>query len=236
MQPVTTLITSMPLAPQRSVRPASAEPGPVLTAHTYKPAPKQIDAAAAKVINTLFRELQVIFTGWRQAWPDDDAIKAAKATWTKAFMEEGITTIEQVRFGVQACRRLEQDFVPSPGRFIGMCRPTPESLGLPSMAVAYREATRNAHPSMAGQGGWSHAAVYHAAGETGFFELSNLPAEKSRALFERNYQIAVRAVLAGEPLRKMPLALPAQVSVSTPEVGRAALAALRKSRAAPAHE
>lgn len=211
---------SISMAPSRAVRP---EP------EAARPAPRQIDEAAAKVINTLFRELQSIFTGWRQAWPDDEALRAARATWTKAFMDEGITTIEQVRFGVQQCRRLNQDFVPSPGRFIAMCQPTPELFGLPPTAIAYREATRNAHPGMAGQGSWAHDAVYHAACETGFYELNNLPGDKSRALFERNYLIAVRAVMAGDPLRKMPLALPAEVSVSTPEVGLAALAGLRRA-------
>ncbi|MNF09119.1 hypothetical protein D3C80_2097000 [compost metagenome] len=50
----------------------------------------------------------------------------------------------------------------------------------------------------------------------------------SRKLFARNYAIACRLVMAGEKLRAMPLALPAKVDApSTPEVGRAALAALR---------
>lgn len=234
MQSVSNVLSGMSMSQSRSVRAASGEPGPVLTMQTYKTAPRQLDAAAAKVINTLFRELQVIFTAWRQAWPDDEAVRAAKATWTKAFMAAGINTLEQVRFGVEQCRGLDQDFMPSPGRFIKMCQPTPENMGLPSAQSAYREAVRNAHPATLGSA-WSHPAVYHAACETGFHELSHLAADKSRALFERNYAIAVRAVLAGEPLRKAPLALPAEVSVSTPEVGRAALAALRNSRAGRAN-
>ena len=230
MQNVSNVICGMGLGQGRSVtafRPAMA---PVLTLPTSEAQPRQIDPEAAKVINTLFRELQMIFTAWRQAWPDDAAVKVAKAAWTKAFMAAGINTLEQVRFGVEQCRQLDQDFMPSPGRFIKLCQPTPENMGLPSVSAAYREAVANAHPSAGAAASWAHPAVYHAACETGFYELSTLAADKSRGLFERNYQIAVRAVIAGEPLRKMPLALPAEVSVSTPAVGRAALAAIRQNR------
>lgn len=236
MQNVSNVLSGMSLSQGRSVNAFKPAMGTVVNMPTPEAQPRQLDPAAAKVINTLFRELQVIFTAWRQAWPDDEAVKVAKAAWTKAFMAAGINTIEQVRFGVEQCRQLDQDFMPSPGRFIKLCQPTPENLGLPSVSTAYREAVTNAHPSAGAAAAWSHPAVYHAACETGFYELSTLAADKSRGLFERNYQIAARAIIAGEPLRKMPLALPAEVSVSTPAVGQAALAALRQQRAVRSHE
>jgi hypothetical protein len=99
-------------------------------------------------------------------------------------------------------------------------------LGLPEVGKAYREACRNSH--FAADQRWSHPAVHHAACETGFHELRSLPEERSRQLFERAYAVTVRMVLAGEPLREIPKALPASVSVSTPDVGNAALAALRR--------
>lgn len=83
---------------------------------------------------------------------------------------------------------------------------------------------------MAGIANWSHDVVYHAACESGFRNLNTLAQDASRRLFERNYQIAVRAVMADEPLRKMPLALPERVSIRTPKVGQDALAALRARR------
>jgi hypothetical protein len=193
--------------------------------------PLKPDTGTVSVINSLFRELQSIFPAWKQAWPDQDALGAAKATWTKAFMSERINRIEQIRFGIEQCRKLATPFAPSVGEFIVMCQPTAEQLGLPSVTKAFHEACRNVHPSMAGVANWSHDAVYHAACESGFRNLNTLPQDASRRLFERNYQIAVRAILAGEPLRKMPLALPAKAeSRSTPAVGRAALAELRARR------
>lgn len=114
---------------------------------------------------------------------------------------------------------------------------TPEAHNLPTMDQAYREATRNAHPSMAGITKWSHGVVYHAATETGFYNLNNLPMDVSRKLFERNYTITVRDYLDGKPLKAMPLALPEKVDGrSTPAVGRAALDAMRcKVKGGEAH-
>lgn len=193
--------------------------------------PLKVDAGTASVINSLFRELQAAFPAWKQAWPDDKALSAAKATWTKAFMAEKINKIEQIRFGIEQCRKLETPFAPSVGEFIALCQPTPEMLGIPPMAKAFREACRNAHPGMAGIANWSHDAVYHAACECGFANLNRLPEDACARLFERNYKITVRAIMAGQPLRKMPLALPETVSVRTQQVGRDALAAIRAQRA-----
>lgn len=192
-------------------------------------APKQLDEASALVINAVFREMQSCCPAWRQAWPDDKALAAAKKSWTKAFMAAGLRSIEQVRLGIEQLRLRSGDgrgpWVPGSGEFIALCQPTAESLGLPEVGKAYREACSNAHPAATPR--WSHPGVHHAACETGFHELRNLPEEKSRRLFERAYAVTVRMLLAGEPLRKIPKALPEEVSVSTPEVGRAALASLR---------
>ncbi|GAB3484315.1 replication protein P [Azotobacter salinestris] len=192
-----------------------------------KTAPRQIDRGTASVVNALFCELQSVFPAWRQAWPDDKALESAKKTWIKGFMAAGINTLEQIRFGIEQCRRSGSDFAPSVGKFIAWCQPTPEMLGLPNADRAYREACANAHPAASRD--WSHPAVHHAACETGFYELASLPEERSRKLFERNYAATVRMVLAGEPLREIPKALPERVSICTPEVGRSALAGLRNA-------
>jgi hypothetical protein len=192
-------------------------------------APRQIDPATVEVVNKLFFELQAIFPAWRQAWPDDKALAAAKRSWVRAFVAAGINRIEQIRYGLAQCRLSGSDFAPSVGRFIEWCTPTPELLGLPAVRDAYREACRIAHPSASADG--VHPAVYHAATEVGFWELANLSEQQSRKLFERVYGAVVQMVLNGQPLREVPKALPERVSVSTPEVGRSALAGLRDALA-----
>ena len=84
---------------------------------------------------------------------------------------------------------------------------------------------------MAGQAKWTHDAVWHTAKECGFESLNRLAHDLSIKLFERNYTITVRRILAGLPLQKMPLALPSRtIERSAPEVGNKALAALRAMR------
>lgn len=188
----------------------------------------ELNRKTAAVINDLFRDLRTICSAWKQAWPDETTYRAAKQQWLTAFLEAGINAPEQLQFGLMRCRQSGREFIPAPGKFIEWCHPSPEMLGLPALGAAFREACRNAHPSMAGQAKWSHDAVWHAAKECGFENLNRLATDLSSKLFERNYSIAVRRLVAGEPLQKMPLALPAEVAArSTPEVGRAALASLR---------
>lgn len=196
-----------------------------------------IDEAAGRVVNSLIKELKAIFPAWRQAWPDDNDLKAYKRSMTKGFIAEGITDVRQIRFGVRACRQLASDFVPSVGRFIAMCKPTPEMLGLPSEDDAYAEAARNAYPN-GGQVVWTHPAVSHAAREVGLYNLSTMPLKASRMLFNRSYAIVCRMLANGETLRPILVGLPETVEGRrTPEVGKAALDKLRGVvKGAPDHE
>ncbi len=156
-------------------------------------APLRIDTGTADVVNALFKELQAIFPAWRQAWPDDEALKAAKRSWIKAFMAQGITQIEQIRFGIEKCRKLQKPFAPSVGEFIAMCQPTPEDFGMPAGPDAWLEALL---------GTYSHEAVRLAARETGLFDLRAARQEDKglRERFNRNYEIILRRAIAGQPL------------------------------------
>lgn len=154
----------------------------------------------------------------------------------------GGLTGQQIGFGLTALAATQDSqlkkWPPSAPEFRAMCEnKTPEAHNLPTVDQAYREATRNAHPGMAGITRWTHAVVYHAATETGFYNLNRLPMELSRKLFERNYTIAIRDFLDGKPLKPMPLALPEKAEGrSTPEVGNAALEAIRRKVKGDQHE
>lgn len=185
-------------------------------------------------MNLVFSTLQIdtgLAAAFRFEFPAEqpDKLRAAKRSWFRPELARVPTALFEMglrRIGAewQAARQFKS--LPSIGDFLELCRPSAESLGLPTSAAAYREACANAHPASEQQR-WSHEAVHHAACETGFHELRSLPEERSRAMFERAYAVSVRMLLAGEPLRAIPKALPESVSVSTPEVGQAALAALR---------
>ena len=97
-----------------------------------------VDQFAKSVINKVFDELALILPGWKYAWKSDDpqnpdkVLNAAKQQWTKAFIENNICTVEQISFGFAKARKHESDFVPSCGKFISWCSPSPEDLGYPS--------------------------------------------------------------------------------------------------------
>lgn len=154
----------------------------------------------ARIVNTLFDELKSIFPAWRQAWPNDAAEKRAKRTWVKGFMKSGIFTIEQLRYGIEACRALETDFAPSVGKFVKLCTPTAEDLGFPADDSAWREVVR--HCANPGRHSWSHEAVRLAGDAVGWFNLrcSSIPEETLRKRFDHAYYQLRRRASLGLPL------------------------------------
>lgn len=185
-----------------------------------------------KVINQLFRQLRSIRTAWRQAWPDKKAYMESKATWLKAFIENGICTQEQIDIGLMRCRAEPSDFIPSVGKFIQGCVPTPDMIGLPCIDSAFDQAMRNCHPAMHSVAKWFHPAVYHATAAAGFHSLPLLSRELALISFEKRYTEQVRKVWMGEQLGSVPVAdLPAPQAKRTPDIGNKALAELRARRA-----
>jgi hypothetical protein len=169
--------------------------------------PKTLPPGTIDVVNALFKELHAIFPAWKQAWPTDDALDSAKRSWIKAFIVEGITQLEQIRFGVERCRSLGTDFMPSVGRFIKLCQPTPEMLGIPPHDKAFREALENSHPSRFGDRTWSHPAVRHAALQCEMHNLGDLIPEKASEVFDRAYEITIRRLVAGLPLEDIAIGI-----------------------------
>lgn len=164
------------------------------------PMPESLPSGTVEVVNALFKELRSIFPAWKQAWPDDPSLQAARRSWVKAFIVAKITQLEQIQFGVERCRELGTDFIPSVGKFIKLCMPTPEMLGIPSSDRAFREALENAHPSRFGARVWSHPAIRHAALQCEMHNLGDLQPEKASKVFDRAYEITIRRLAAGLPL------------------------------------
>lgn len=143
---------------------------------------------------------------------------------------------QQIAAGLAAITTTDDEqlrkWPPSAPEFRALCENRNlEAFGLPDEDKAFREACRRAHPAgPALEEAWSHAAVCHAALETGFHSLATLKAEACRKLFARNYQAACRMVMDGQPLKAIPLGLPDPYSVSsvrTEEGGRQGLASVR---------
>lgn len=198
---------------------AAAQPEPETTL--------QVGEGATRVVNALFRELKAIFPAWRQAWPTPADESVARRSWIKAFSAADLRNLDQIRYGVEQCRLSGRPFMPSVGEFIAWCRPTPEQLGCPSAHAAFLQACALAHP--AADRSSVHAAVWHAAHEVGLYVLAQLPESRSWPAFERAYGLTLGMLARGEPLREIPKALPASVSVpASPDKVRSALEEIRK--------
>ena len=97
-----------------------------------------IDQFAKNIINQVFSQLSIIFPAWKHNWKSDDPsnpdkiLNLAKIEWTKAFNENNINTLEQIKYGFAKARKIESDFLPSCGKFISWCTPSPEDMGWPS--------------------------------------------------------------------------------------------------------
>ena len=108
-----------------------------------------VDTFAKNVINKVFKELALILPAWQYAWKSDDpqnpdkVLNAAKQQWTKAFIENNICTVEQISHGFAKARKYESDFVPSCGKFISWCTPSPEDLGFPSEQSALKQCEKH---------------------------------------------------------------------------------------------
>ncbi len=152
-----------------------------------------VDDQTGAIVEKIFRQLQAIFPAWKQAWPDDKALSSAKRSWTKGFMDAGINDLDQVRYGVEECRRSGSPFAPSIGQFIGWCTPGPASFGMPAVADAWLEAL---------MGTYSHEAVRLAANSTGLFDLRGSKQDNKglRERFDRNYEVILRRAQSGQPL------------------------------------
>ena len=104
-----------------------------------------IDDFAKGIIDRVFNNLAIIFPAWKHNWKSDDpsdpdkVLRAAKREWTKAFIENKICTMEQIKCGFAKARQSESDFLPSCGKFISWCQPSAEDLGYPSEREAMKE-------------------------------------------------------------------------------------------------
>ena len=98
-----------------------------------------VDTFAKSVINKVFKELALIFPAWKHNWKDEEQLNSVKLQWTKAFIENKICTMEQISYGFAKARKSETDFLPSCGKFISWCTPSPEDLGFPCEQQALKQ-------------------------------------------------------------------------------------------------
>lgn len=85
---------------------------------------------AAALFNTIFDELRAAFPASSGSFKDQNGIDTFRQQWVKAFMENGITTTQQIEAGMRHARQQESPFMPSPGKFVSWCKDSSTVLGI----------------------------------------------------------------------------------------------------------
>ena len=93
---------------------------------------KTFEEMDQKVINKLFKRLQEIFPKWREIWPTEGEVNAAKRQWTKTLIKKGVSDIEMIQAGLEQSRACGWVRPPSAGQFVAWCiEAAKEKAGMP---------------------------------------------------------------------------------------------------------
>lgn len=171
--------------------PGQTEPG---GGRTTRAAPERVEA-----INQVFALFRLNYHNqYYAAFPDAEQLKQIKKLWLESLADYGVS---QLLAGAK--RAIEgSEYLPTLNRMHRCCREAAADLGLPTARAAYEEAC--AAPSPKAAQPWSHAAVYLAGRDSGWFTLSNKPEAATWPLFRDHYERYCARVLAGEALELPP--------------------------------
>ncbi|HDX1086945.1 replication protein P [Pasteurella multocida] len=94
----------------------------------------EVTAEMNKTIDFLFTRLKTIFPAWKSAFSSDREYQEAKKYWLETLINERITSVAQIRVGVERARKSESPFFPSVGQFVAWCNDGAlEAQGMPSL-------------------------------------------------------------------------------------------------------
>lgn len=99
---------------------------------------QQVPEQAADIFNELFRQLKAAFPALMTSIKDQRDLNELRRQWVLAFIENGITNMDQVDAGMKIARQQSTPFLPSPGQFIAWCKQgATRAAGLPDVDGLY---------------------------------------------------------------------------------------------------
>ena len=144
----------------------------------------------ARIFNELFVQLQAAFPASVSTIREQNKLNEFRKQWMLAFLENGITTMEQVNAGMRHARASESPFWPSPGQFIKWCKDSKMVLGVTIddvMAEFHRYSKeKSLYPGGPERFPWRHPVMYWVVCDT------------RRAMYQRQLsEIELRNTRAG---------------------------------------
>ncbi len=175
---------------------ASSEEAPKASAEEKA---KLVDA-----INECFELLRINYQHlYFSAYPEVDAVNAAKRLWLEGLSNFSADTIRQATHELIK----QSDYLPTISRMIRKATELSGSTELPSAHSAYVEACNASSPKQ--NHPWSHPAVYYAGKQSDWFFLAHNSENRTFPIFKANYERLCEKILCGEALPPIKqLALP----------------------------
>lgn len=167
--------------------------------------PTQLNAEAAYNINDVFKALEATFSAFNHAFPTDDKLAYGKKVWTKALIENGITSIEQISAGTRKARASESNFIPSVGKFISWCNPSLEDIGL-DLASVVNEIASYQKRFNGDEFVFSHRVIELINARVGF-EIRNVSAERFTKIVSGELNRWIKHLASGGQLPEVRLAI-----------------------------
>ncbi|KAL8195939.1 UNVERIFIED_CONTAM: hypothetical protein K2H54_000245 [Gekko kuhli] len=75
-----------------------------------------------KIVSRLLEQLKAVFPAWQRAYPTEELQRSALAEWTRALVDAGCTSREQLQRGMRVARSKPHPWIPSTGEFIQWCQ------------------------------------------------------------------------------------------------------------------
>lgn len=105
---------------------------------SFNPVPQAASASAysdswdhaAGLFNGIFDQLRAAFPASSNAFKTQADIDVFRQQWVRSFMENGITTMQQIDAGMRHARQQESPYLPSPGKFVSWCKDSCTVLGI----------------------------------------------------------------------------------------------------------
>ncbi|BDH45728.1 replication protein P of bacteriophage [Salmonella enterica subsp. enterica serovar Choleraesuis] len=191
---------------------------------------------AAQIFNELFRQLRATFPAAMSVFKAQADVDEFRRQWVLAFIENGITTPEQINAGMRIARRQERPFLPSPGQFVAWCKSECCAFGLTATDVmsaywtwrqeSYRYGTSEQYP-------WPQPVLYHICLELRHRSTEGQlsQSEMSRAAGELLANWEKRAA-AGKPVPPVRRAIAAPAADRGPSPAELLLAEYNRRKAA----
>jgi hypothetical protein len=174
-----------------------------------------INPVVKKIVDQLFNQLSSVFPAWQHNWKTDKDLNDAKKEWVKALSESSVNTIDQIKTGMTKARKSDSDFLPSPGKFIGWCKRTPDDAGWPTISAAMKSCIRH-HEN---QRRFQKARIYirpmivELCTRVDWFLMSTeRDSKKTEAHFKETYQNMFDSGYV-EPVKTSSLELPTNIQV-----------------------